>query len=260
MKSIYIEKLNSQIELILFNVRAKLESEAAHNYIGYLWWILEPISLAVTYYLVFKIFLGSRKENFIEFLFIGIVVWRWFSSCISNGAGSIFANRNLYKQIYLPKTIFPWIECLFSTVKFTVVFLLILIVYAFMGFPVGNAHFFLLPLFFAQFLFGLGLAMILGSILPFFVDLKILISLFIRLAFYPSGIIFDLSRVPDRYGWIITFNPMAQSVEAFRNIIMYDAAPTTWSIAFLTCCGLVFYGIGLILIVKNDKKYALVSV
>lgn len=246
-------------DLILFNVRAKLEDEVIHHYIGYLWWILEPAMLVTIYYLVFKLILKRGEDDYIYFLFIGIVTWKWFGSSVSSGANSLYAAKSLYKKINLPKIIFPWIECVFYSVKFLIILSLIVTVYALSGYPVFKNILYLPILIFSQFIFSLGLSTLLSSILPYFVDLKIIVALFIRLGFYPSGVIFDLSRVPEKYDFIVNLNPLALSIQAFRDLIMRGTPPTLYTITFLLSSGLVLYLLGYTVIKKLDKKYAKIA-
>ncbi|HMQ10599.1 MAG TPA: ABC transporter permease [Oligoflexia bacterium] len=246
-------------DLILFNVWAKLEDEVVHHYIGYLWWILEPAMLVTIYYLVFKLILNRGEDDYIYFLFIGIVTWKWFGSSVSAGANSLYAAKSLYKKINLPKIIFPWIECVFYTVKFLIILSLIIIVYALSNYPVFKNIIYLPILIFCQFVFTLGLSTLLSSILPYFVDLKIIVALFIRLGFYPSGVIFDLSRVPEKYDFIVNLNPLALSIQAFRDLIMRGTPPPLYTIVFLLSSGFILYILGYTIIQKLDKKYAKIA-
>ena len=56
------------LSLVLYKTYAELRAESARTYIGFLWWIIEPIADMATYYLVFAVLLRNRTEDFVPFL------------------------------------------------------------------------------------------------------------------------------------------------------------------------------------------------
>lgn len=252
--------MNHLLELIFFNVKARLEKDAVHNFIGYFWWILEPLMLAGIYYIVFDLILNTGEDDYIAFLFVGIIAWKWFASCVQGGASSIFSNKGLYKKIYLPKIIFPWIDIAYYTIKFLVILFFVMALYIFLGFPFTKAHLYLPLVLFCQLVLSIGAATFLASILPYFVDLKIIVGLGLRLLFYPSGVLFNLKRVPEKYQYIVDMNPIAQGIQAFRDIIMYGEVPKANGLMLMFVLGVILYLLGFFIIRKLDRKYAKISV
>jgi lipopolysaccharide transport system permease protein len=247
-------------DLVLFNIGAKLEDDTKHKYIGYFWFLLEPMLSALVYYVVFKLILNHGEENYIVFLFVGIISWKWFATCVQNGANSIYSNRGLYKKIYIPKIIFPWIEVGYATVKFLVVFAAVIVVFRLSGHPFTSNYWYLPLLIFCQFAFSVGVATFLAAILPYFVDLKIIIGFLLKLSFYPSGVLFNLHRVPDRYRWIVDFNPMAQGIQGLRNIVIKGEAPNIQGLMLMLGLGVALYLTGYLMVKKLDKAYAKIGV
>lgn len=255
-----MKKVTKNIDLILFNVRARLEDDNKAHYIGYLWLLLEPFISALIYYFVFKVLLHRGEENYIQFLFIGIISWKWFSSCVQNGSGAIYGNRALYKKIYLPKIVFPWIEVLYSTAKFLIILTAVLLVYIFfLHTPVTINYIYLPTLIISEFVFCIGIATLLSAVLPYFVDLKIIIGFVLRLGFYPTGVIFKISRIPEQYQFLVNYNPMAQAVHSFRDIVVYGIEPNHMGYFLLLGVGIVTYAIGHYLVNVLDKEYAKIN-
>lgn len=247
-------------DLIVFNVKARLEDDNKAHYAGYLWLLLEPFISACIYYLVFKVLLHRGEEDYIQFLFIGIITWKWFSSSVQNGCNAIYGSRSLYKRIYLPKIIFPWIEVLHNTAKFFIILAAVLATYVFfLDCPVTINYFYLPLLLLCQFIFIIGITTLLSAIVPYFVDLKIMIGFILRLGFYPTGIIFSLKRIPEEYKFLVDFNPMAQAVHSIRDIVVYGNPPTMWGFFLLTIIGLITYSMGSALIHSLDKEYAKIT-
>ena len=117
--------LISIAELALYKTKVDLKAEAERTYLGMAWWVAEPLLNMAIYYLVFGIFLKRGTEDFVVFLLVGIVMWQWFASTVTNGQSSILRNKNLLQQAPLNKVIFPLIQVLASLPKFAVGFILL---------------------------------------------------------------------------------------------------------------------------------------
>jgi ABC-type polysaccharide/polyol phosphate export permease len=246
----------SKKDIVLFYSKAKLESDIVENYMGFLWWVLDPIMSALVYYIVFDLLLHRGRQDYIQFLFIGIVAWKWFATSIKSGGSSISNQKSLIKKVYLPKIVFPWIETNFTTVKFLFAIILITVSFPLFGYKITLNHLYLPPLIFSQFAFILGCSTFLSALTPFFPDFNIIVNHLLRLAFYPSGILFAVDRVPQQFKFLMQYNPMAQVVHSYRDIIMYGNPPTAITMPLLLTTGIIFYVIGAGLIKKFEGRYA----
>ncbi|MEZ5600916.1 MAG: hypothetical protein R3F36_07955 [Candidatus Competibacteraceae bacterium] len=76
-------------DLILYKTQADLRAEAAKTYIGFLWWVLDPLMFMMIFYVVFGLLLKRATPDFVPFLLIGLVCPAVVSVCISHGATAI---------------------------------------------------------------------------------------------------------------------------------------------------------------------------
>lgn len=143
-----------------------------------------------------------------------------------------------------------------NTIKFAAIFLVILVVYPLIGFELSLNHLYLPFVLLAQFTFMIGVMIFLSSLTPFFPDMGLIISHLLRLAMYPSGVLFSIESVPEKYKFLITYNPMAQSIDSFRKIVMYQSPPNFQGLIFLFFVGGLLYIFGILLIRKFDGIYA----
>jgi len=243
------------LDLISFYTRAKLESDVFNNALGFFWWFIDPLISAGIYYFVFHMILHSGKEDYIPFLFLGLTVWRWFQVGVKGGCMSISNQATLYKKVYIPKIIFPWIELNCTTVKFLLAMVAILPIFWFLGYKITYLYMMLPVLVITQFIFILGITTFLASLTPYFPDFNLIISHGLRLLFYPSGILFSADRIPDNLMFLYKYNPMARSIEGFRNIIMYEKMPPIEGTLLVAVIGLITYLIGTMIIKKLDGEY-----
>lgn len=254
-----LKNLFNQLDFLFFYTKAKLEAESFRHFAGYLWWILDPLFSVGVYFFLFKVLLNRGGEDYIQFLFIGLVSWKWFADSINKSSGAILSNLSLAKKIRMKKNIFPIVEILYNSWKFIVIFAFILVLYALMGYSVTGLHFFIIPLLLSQLVLIFGGGLFLSSIMPFFPDLKFIITYLLRLMFYPSGVLFALSQVPEKYIDLIYLNPMTGLIEGYRRIVMYGESPNTFSMIYASSIGIVLIITGTLIIKKYEQEYPKLS-
>src|SRR5690625_1241531 len=103
----YFEDIKKRDDLLKYLVKSGLKAEHRNSYLGYFWWLLDPLLNIAVYYFLVVVILDRGGENYAVFLVIGLVVWRWISSSINTSANSILRYSSIINQVYLPKFIFP---------------------------------------------------------------------------------------------------------------------------------------------------------
>ena len=91
----------------LYRAYLNLVGEASRYYLGWLWWLLEPIAMTGVFYLVFTYIRQSNIENFAYFLIVGITMWLWFANGVANSTDCISVSRSIISQMRVPKLLFP---------------------------------------------------------------------------------------------------------------------------------------------------------
>jgi len=214
------------LELIWYKTLAELRAESAKAYIGFLWWIIEPVIYMLTFFVIFGMVFHKGGEGFIPFLLSGLVAWKWFSSGINSSAKSISKkNAGIMSQVYLPKYIFPTITVITNTIKFLVVFAFLLLALVITGYKPTVAWLALPALIAMQFLLILGFAWLVSSVVPLLPDLQLLLTNIMSLLFFCSGVFFDISKVPGTLGFILKLNPVAILLESYRMILISGEWP-----------------------------------
>lgn len=216
-------------ELILYRAYADLKAERARTYLGILWWIIEPITSMLIYYFVFKTILKRGTEDFVPFLLIGIVTWRWFASTVQFGSSAIIRNKGLIQQAPVHALVYPVIAVIENTVKFAVALSVLLTFLWIYGFGV-QIHYLMLPaLLFVELLVIFAVMLPLAAIVPFLPDIRNGIPHVMRLGFYSSAVLYPPERIPERWRWVLDYNPMAIIIQSAREILMYGRWPVMWA-------------------------------
>jgi lipopolysaccharide transport system permease protein len=245
-------------ELVWFRAYADLKSEASRTYIGILWWILDPLLQMGIFYLVFGVGLRGtgRTENFVQFLLIGIIIWRWFATSVNFSSGAIMQNRNLVLRLDIDKWVFPATLILGNALKFLIALAVLFAFLAYSGMPL-TWHYLQIPaILMVQLALICGVAFVLAALVPLLPDLRNLVSHMLMLMFFLSGIFYEVADMPEKFQWIFNLNPMVHVINANRAIMLHGESPAWLPLLAVLGVGLVLMWIGTALMRSLNVVYA----
>ena len=250
-----MNKLFHYTSLLCIKVGLNLRSEAAGMRLGYAWWVLEPILHMGVFYLIFKILLNRGTEDFVSFLFCGIVPWLWFAKSIANSQNSIIQGKGLISQVYVPKPFFPLVIVCQDAVKQSFVFVLLLAYLSTTGYQVRVYWLWLVPIIFIQFLFITAVSFFVAFLIPFARDLKYLVSSMLTFGMLGSGIFYSYKDVllPEHRD-IFLMNPMANLIVNYRIVLMEGGIPMVGSLVNIGAVSIILIIIAFYLMKHFDNN------
>ena len=252
---IQINGILKHYSVIKYFVNAELRSEASKYYMSYLWWVIEPLIDMIVYFVIFELVLGGGTKDYVPFLLIGILTYKWFGTAVSYSSKSILQRKNIIKESILPVKIFPIIEIVKNTFKFLIVFIVLCIFLRLYGFAINIHYLYLIGVIFCEFTLILCFSFLFALILPFFQDVEIAVQSFLRLLLFLSGVFFKADRfLPKNQFWFY-LNPLANIIESYRNVLMYDTPPRA-AIYLITAICIPTFCILLNFSDRFDRKYA----
>lgn len=258
-------------DIVLYRTQAGIKSEGRQNYLGYIWFLLEPLMSTAVLYFAWTQLQGSKGPKSVLMILIGMITWQWFEGSVMIGATSIKAKFHVLNQFALPKYIFPIVSILVNSWKFVCVFALILVFSTFVSQqPEGPAFSWhapglawaWLPVVLAvQLALIVAVTMTLSIVVTLANDMLTVMSSVFRLLFFVSGLFFTVDsitfsdpekqeRIRDLFHW----NPMAVLIESYRKIILDNTAPDWALFARPVGITVVFLAVGLALNAYYDKK------
>jgi ABC-type polysaccharide/polyol phosphate export permease len=221
----YLIELFKRKDLLFYLVISGMKSQYRNSYLGYVWWILDPLLMGLVYYFLRVAILGMKGEFIGAFLIIGLLAWKWLQSALSNSARSIISKSGIITQVYLPKAIFPFGTTMTELFNFS--FGLVAIAFFLVFYRlVPSIYILWLPvIMFVQFIFLAAISLVLAYYATFVRDIDNLLSHLMRFWFYASPVIWEADRIPKRFSFIVDFNPAATFIKGYRNIFMYNSPP-----------------------------------
>ena len=209
-------------DIIWYRAYAELKAEAQLNYMGYVWWLLEPLLNTVLFWVLLVYVLEAKRDDSLSFILVGSFIWQWTYSSIVLSAGSIFDAGGMLKHIYLPKVVLPLIVVLTATWKFLFVFLLLLIWVLATGHAPTAAYAAIPLLLLLQLLVNAVASLAVAAVIPYFPDGRIAVDAILRSLMLVSGIFFT---VPAAYAPYFNLNPLAVLIESYRAVLLHGRWP-----------------------------------
>ena len=222
---------------------------------GFIWWVLDPLFYCMLYYFVFDVILDRGTDNFITFLLLGLVIFRWISIALVQSATSIIQKKQIMRQIDVPKMIFPIEVCFIQLVKFFAAFAPVLGLLILIDGITFSAIYYLPIVLFAGFVLTVGCALVLSAIIPFLPDLSNVLKMVVQALRYVSVIFFSLEQVPEKYRLLIEANPLALLIISTRDVLMYGTAPSTIYLSYILAFGVLLSFVGFVLHKKLNRVY-----
>ncbi|RKL68452.1 teichoic acid ABC transporter permease [Salipaludibacillus neizhouensis] len=243
----YLQEMMKRKDLLIYLVKSGLKAENRNSYLGYFWWLLDPLLNVLVYYFLVVVILERGGENYAVYLVIGLVSWRWMTATINTSSKSILKYSSIINQVYLPKSIFPL--AVSSTQLFNFSFGLVVIggFLAVFGVIPGWQIVFLPIIILIQLLLLLAIGLFISYVTVFIRDIDNILPHIMRLFFYASPIIWEGSRLPERYDWVVAINPVAIIINSYRDVLMYQSLPDFTSLlvigvsSIVAIVGMIFY-------------------
>ena len=244
-------------EMIVSLVKRDLKSRYKGSFLGFLWMFLNPLFQLVVYTIVFSTIMRMGIENFYLFLFVALVPWIFFSTCLSSGTTVIFGQQDMVKKIYFPREVLPLAFTLSQFVNMLLSFVIIFIVVFISGTKVTVQALLFLPLvMISEFILALGISYLASSLNVFFRDLEHILSIISMAWMYLTPVLYPIDMIPENYLPIYFLNPMTPIIIAYRDILYYGRTPEGGTLLKAFGMGLIVLIIGHITFAKLQRKFA----
>lgn len=261
------------VELLTNLTLRELRSKYKRSMLGWLWSIINPLSQIAIYGVVFGIILGvttepgdpSGLDNYALFLVCGLLPWTFLANGLNGAAGAIVANEGLVKKVYFPRWVLPASSVLSWLASFGVELLVLAAVLALFGNIVLTSVPMLLVLIAIQTVYVFGLGMLLSGANAYFRDVQHFLGIAMNVWFYSTPILIPAERIPDSYEFlgvdvalrtILSLNPMAAFVDAYRDLLYDQRGPTLANVVEIGVWAVVVVAAGVYVFRRLEPRLA----
>lgn len=224
-----------------------------HRYVGsiggFLWSVIHPIVLLVSYTFVFGVILRQQTEpdfgtdSFAIFLLCGLLPWILFSDTIIRNCSAISDNAPLITKTVIPAEILP-VAITISNLIHHLIGLGILLFVMTIFYSVHASTLWILLYLFMLLMFAQGLGWIVAGLHVFLRDTVQALQIVMLFWFYFTPILYTMDRVPANLRTIAALNPMALIVTGYRSSLLHLAQPSGIRIGGALAASVVVFVIG----------------
>ena len=213
-------------ELMYFLAWRDIAVRYKQTVIGVAWALIRP-ALTMLVFVSFRRMIGFPPSSIPEpiLVFAAVLPWQFFSTALSESAGSLVGNANLISKVYFPRLIIPCAAVVTSLVDFLITLGLLVVLRLWYGFLPGW-QVAVFPLF-VLLAFGLsvGLGLFLAALNVEYRDFRYIVPFIVQFGLFISPIAFSTSDVPATWRTLYSFNPMVGIIDGFRWSILGGRTP-----------------------------------
>ncbi|MFF7249502.1 ABC transporter permease [Embleya sp. NPDC008237] len=236
----YTKQLWARRHFVVAFANAKTRATYSTAKLGQVWQVLTPLLNAAVYYLIFGYLVKTKGgiDNYVAFLVTGVFVFTFTQSAVLAGSRAISDQLNLIRALHFPRACLPisFTIVQLQQLLFSMVVLCAIVLGT--GEPLSLKWLLILPALMLQFVFNVGLSLVLARIGAVMVDIKQLLPFILRTWLYLSGVFYSLDNytktAPAWVAHVLEANPGAVYIELVRDALIEshtNVPPHTWAYA-----------------------------
>ncbi len=264
-----VDDVVSRRRLVRYLVQADIRKKGADTFLGNLWWIMDPLLQMGVYVVFVSLILSRSTPDYPLFILSAILPWKWFTASVTDAAGSVVSQEKLIKQIQFPKIVLPVAATSAGVVGFVFGLIPLGGIMLLYDHRISPFLLFIPVIAVVQYVFTLGLSLLVSAINVFFRDLGNVLRHFMRLWFYLSPGLYSLELLDSSATFqanpllstIAHANPIAILFESYRAVIYGTPdgtphAPDALPLLLLLGASLVLVALGTIVFKRLEPTYA----
>ncbi|MHB2021444.1 MAG: ABC transporter permease [Candidatus Xenobia bacterium] len=200
--------------LVVRDIKVRYKQTA----LGVLWAVLQPLSQAVVFSLVFASMSGQNPEGLPYFLFVYVAVipWTLLATSLNVGGACVVAHASLLTKVDFPREVIPLAAVLANVLDYGMGLLILVIMLPWFNYSF-HVSLLLVPAILAlELIFASALAMLLSAATVFYRDVRYLVPLLTLLWLFLTPVFYPLTRLGGVAARILPWNPVAWIVELHR--------------------------------------------
>ena len=234
--------------------------------LGLVWSFVQPLLMLCVYTFVFGIVFKARwgmdvasqggKGAFAVIMFCGMAMYNLFSEATNLSCICVTCNTNLVKKVIFPLEVLPLSQVMATFLVGQAWFLLLFAgawgILDFVGWTMLLLPVVLLPLT----LFTLGVSYFVAAMGVFVRDTQYVMGVILQILFFATPIFYPMDAVPERFRWILEYNPLTVFIEQARNVFLYGKLPDWEFLGIAALISCVVLQMGYFFFVRTKRGFA----
>ncbi|WP_445727501.1 ABC transporter permease [Flavobacterium sp.] len=252
-------------DLLFLFVKRDIVTVYKQTVLGPLWYLIQPLFTSITFTIIFNNVAGISTGSIPPFLFnlAGIMVWSYFTSCLNATSDTFRANAGMFGKVYFPRLIVPISVVISNLVKFLIqfaIFIAFYFYYVMKGTVIQfNESVFLFPLLIMVMgILGLGLGMLISSLVTKYRDFSYLVSFGVQLLMYVSAVMYPMALIKMKMpslAWLVQYNPLAYIIETSRYMLLGVGDVSLFGVLYVVAITTFVFLFDLLIFNKTEKSF-----
>lgn len=252
-------------DLLMLFVKRDIITVYKQTVLGPLWYLIQPLFTSITFTIIFNNVAGIKTGSIPPFLFnlAGIMVWNYFTACLNGTSDTFKSNAGIFGKVYFPRIITPLSIVISNLVKFGIQFCIFVVFYIFFFCQGADLSLNISLLFFPVLIIfmgilGLGLGMIISSMVTKYRDLNNLVGFGVQLLMYISAVMYPMKLIKEKlpkFGWIVEYNPLAYVIETSRYMLLNIGSISILGLIYTMAVTLVVFFAGSLVFNRTEKSF-----
>ncbi|WP_026527600.1 ABC transporter permease [Butyrivibrio sp. VCD2006] len=252
-----IEEIYAYREMIFTQVHRNLRGRYKGSALGFLWTFLNPLFQLIVYTILFSVIMQNKIEQYSLFLFVTLIPWIFFGTCMSEGSGCLRDMEDMVKKIYFPREVIPISYVVSQFINMLLCFIIVLVALLVAGRLTNPAVFVFLPLIMGiEFCLTIGLVFITSAWCVYLRDVKYMMTIITMAWQFMTPVMYSVDMIPGNLVKIFYLNPMTSVIVAYRDILYYQQAPEIDTLIIACIMGIGSLVVGWHLFNKLKRKFA----
>lgn len=263
--SLNFKEIWSYKDLLFLFVKRDVVTVYKQTILGPLWYLIQPLFTSITFTIIFNNVAGISTGTIPPFLFnlAGITVWNYFTACLMDTSDTFKKNAAIFGKVYFPRVIMPMATVLSNLLKFGIQFFIFICFYLFYYFKGAAISLNFTALFFPFIVvlmgvLGLGLGMVISSLVTKYRDLSYLIGFGVQLLMYLSAVMYPMVLLKEKlpsYSWLVEYNPLAYIIETTRYMLLNVGQISILGLIYTILMTVIVFFVGVLIFNKTEKSF-----
>ncbi|MEQ1946060.1 MAG: ABC transporter permease [Bryobacteraceae bacterium] len=248
--TMFVRNLVERRALLVQLVRRDFQQRYVGSVAGWLWGVVHPLVLLLSWVFVFQICLKVRlpetsiTQNYTMYLFCGILPWLLFQETVLRSAPSMVEHANLITRTVFPAEVVP-VSIFLSSLIHHLIALVIVIIATGVVFKTVSPMILLLPVYMVFVgLLAVGVGWFVASLQVYLRDTVQVLSVVMTLWFWITPIMINEDQVPQAFRPLVLWNPMSWVVRAYRERLLSTSWPSFTELAVLAAYSITVFAAG----------------
>jgi ABC-2 type transport system permease protein len=242
-------------------VRTNFKLKYRGSVLGFIWVLLKPFFLFMIMYLVFSAMSrgvsGLSSKQYAVHLLLGLIIFTFFNEGVTYGMNSILDKSGIILKINFDRKVAVFSSIFLAGINFVINLCIITVVAFVVGVHVTpSSLLYLLLLFSTVLILITGISFFTSIIMVRLRDLLHVTELVMQLLFYASAVFFPAEIVPEKWRFIILYNPLAAIIQAARSAVLFGTVDRPLFISAIFVCAVLIFIFGWIFFNKKVRKIA----